>query len=271
MARKKRTKEERAFKKARFHPIIGIIKFFARFFVRKVEVEFLEPPEENEPIVVCPNHCKEYGAVASVLFYPRKMRPWTNANLFFHKKVYNHVMFYSFYDKNGITEFFGKIAAFFAAIASPPIVKGFEGIPTFYNEKLAMTIDWSVETLLEGRDVMVFAESPLKDPDNIYLNFFQNGFARIAPAYYEKTGKVVKFYPAYICKALRKIVVGRPVFFDPEVNFKMQIKDVKQYLRNSIKEIALSLPPHEPVQTDEFERSEKVWKKYGDKIIERQP
>lgn len=271
MARKKKSKEEKAFRTARFHPFIGILKFFAKFFVRKVRVEFLEPPADGEPIIVCPNHCKEYGAVATVLFYPRKMRPWTNANLFFHKKVYNHTMFYAFYDKKGLGAVFGKIAAFFAAIVSPHIVKGCEGIPTYYNDKLALTVNWSVETLAEGRDVIVFAESAMKDPDNIYLNFFQNGFARIAPAYYEKTGKTVKFYPAYICKPLRKMVVGRPISFDPEVNFKRQLKDVKQYLRDSVKEIALSLPPHEPVQTDEIERSEEVWKKYVDQgIIDRE-
>lgn len=270
MAKKRKTKEERAFRTARFHPFIAIIKFFARFFVKKVKVEFLEPPAPDEPIVVCPNHCKEYGAVSTVLYYPRKMRPWTNANLFFFNKVYNHVMFYGFYNAKGIGAFFAKIAARLAAIVAPFIVKGCEGIPTYYNDKLAMTVNWSADTLAEGKDVIVFAESAMKDPDNVYVNFFQNGFARISEAYYKKTGKTVKFYPAYICKAHRKIVVGKPISFDPEVNFKTQIKDVKQYLRDSIKKIALSLPPHEPVQTDEIERSEEVWKKYVDRIIDRE-
>lgn len=272
MARIKKTKDEKAFKTARFHPVIGILKFFAKFFVRKVRVEFSEPPEKDEPIVVCANHCREYGAVASILYYPRKARLWANANLFFHRRTYNHTMFYAFYDKKGIGAFFGKIAAGLAAIAAPSLVHGCEAIPTFYNDKLALTVGWSCDSLAAGRDVIIFPESAMQDEENPYINFLQNGFARIAPEYYKKTGKVVKFYPAYICKAHRKIIVGKPISFDPEINFKLQIKDVKQHLRDSIKEIALSLPPHEAViNVETLERSPEVWAKYVDKgIIDRE-
>ena len=52
----------------------------------------------------------------------------------------------------------------------------------------------------------------------------------------------------YNAVRLKKVLIGKPIKFDPEVQIDKMRKIICDYLKNEITNLALTLPSHEVVQ-----------------------
>lgn len=137
-----------------------------------------------------------------------------------------------------------------AILLMPIIVLTFravEPIPVYHfsNKVINETFNKSIRTIEEGIDQVIFPERTENKVNN-YVYEFNHGFPMVAQHYYNKTGKILKFYPTYCCPALKKVLVGEPISYNPQVPMKIQREQICRYLEQSIADMGDSLPKHKP-------------------------
>lgn len=231
------------YKRKRIRFGFRIFKALLKFFFPKNEFVWrCDRPADGQPVIFVGNHTKLYAPLAFLLNYEKPIRPWSNAFFLFYKEVLGHMF------NNVLKNRKPKFLLYpFAVIISPLIVwffRSIEPIPVYHQDRRVIeTFDKAVQTLETGIQQVVFPEK-LEGMANKYMFELNQGFTFVAKQYYEKTGKCLKFYPVYTCQQLRKVLVGKPIAFDPAINFKKQKVDICKYLENGIKELADSLPEH---------------------------
>lgn len=228
----------------RFHPFYRLTRAIVSLFFPKNEFIWrTEKPKDNEaPFFVC-NHTKIYAPVYFLL-NKNKVRVWSNYYFLYFKSCWNHMK------KAVLTNIkYGFLLKPIAFLLTPFIVllfRAFEPIPVYHHEKRVLeTLNKSIQTMEEGLPQVIFPERT-ENQVNKYVYEFNSGFPMVAKLYYEKTGKLMKFYPVYCAEKLHTFVVGEPITYDPDIPLKIQRKDICRYLENKIEELGDSLPKHEP-------------------------
>ncbi len=69
----------------------------------------------------------------------------------------------------------------------------------------------------------------------------------VALLHYKKTGEALRFVPMYLCPALKKMVFGSPVVFEPGIPLAQERARICEELMDEITRLALSLPKHRVV------------------------
>jgi hypothetical protein len=242
------------------HFAVAILKAFTK----APEIIYSEKIKD-EPVVFLSNHATRYGPTAMHVYFPGKHRIWVLSSLFYVKTFSNHMMVYWFPNVRGLIRILCRIFTLILAPIGPFFYKSMEAIPVYrMSLKLKDTYDKTVETLIEGKNVVIFPESRESSVEYKFVNNLQNGFFRFASTYYLKTGKRLLAYPVYCCKELNIISVGKPYEYDPDINMKEQSLTVMKYIQDSIEELAKSLPEHEAYPYNkEIKDIEYINKKYN--------
>ena len=230
------------------HICFQILKFFVKIFFPKNELIWKTTKwESGEPVFLVSNHTKIYAPVYFILNKKEiDARLWTNSFFFFPKECWHHMW------ENVLKYRHPRHLLGFIALLIIPIIcavfRAINGIPVFHKSEKVETITFkkSMETFDEGVPQLVFPEK-VKPQVNEYLFEFKTGYTVIAEKYYMQTGKKVKFYPVYCAQSLRKIVIGEPIEYNPNIQMDEQRYIIKEYLQNKIKELADGLGPHKPV------------------------
>lgn len=215
-----------------------------RLFYPNIKTVYEEAPSEEPGIFVC-NHAGPQGPIMMTVNFKRKHSSWILSYAIDKKHTEN----YAYHDifigdariHKGIYHFLSKNVKWFL----PPILKSVDFIPVYHDHNVMETFKQSLNTLDSGKDVVIFAESPKKYSP--YINELQNGFISIASMYYRETGKCLKFYPTYVCKKRKRIMVGSPITFDPNIPLNEQKDTICKYICESITRLGSSLKKHKPV------------------------
>ena len=85
------------------------------------------------------------------------------------------------------------------------------------------------------------------DEHNNIVHQFQTGFVDVAKRYYKETKEALPFVPLYVCPELKRMVIGKPIYYDPEAKIKEEQVRICNYLMDEISEIAYELPRHKVV------------------------
>jgi len=120
-----------------------------------------------------------------------------------------------------------------------------EAIPVYRDQRSIVTFRKSLQTLQEGKDLVIFAESPVSFSN--FVNKLDNGFADIGKFYYKTYKKTLTFYPVYICAAQRCILVGEGRPFDPALTAGENRALIADAMQQGIDALARTLPPHKPI------------------------
>lgn len=228
----------------RFHPFYKLILFLVRIFFPKNELVWkTEKPADGEPLFFVCNHTKLYAPTAFLLQKP-KVRVWGNYYFIYLRTCWHHMR-----TKVLKTLKYGWLLYPLAFLLTPFIVLTFraiEPIPVFHFSKKVINITFakSIETAQSNMNQVVFPERTKKKA-NDYVYEFNRGFPLVALEYYNKTGKKMKFYPVYCASKLHKLLVGKPIEFNPEIPMKLQRDIICKHLEDTIKELGDSLPKHE--------------------------
>lgn len=230
----------------------SIAKLLARMIFPKPELIFEEPIPDGEAVVFTANHSGAYGPVNVAMYFPRPCLPWTVAQIL-DKDTAADFIFYDFFA--GAVKKHKRSWKFVSHLVDfllRPLLYKVGGIPVYHDRRITKTFEDSVEALKNGKNIAVFPECPEKFSEHI--NDFYNGFAKLGQLYYKETGKKLKFYPTYIAHPLKKVLIGKPVEYDPDNPSSSQRKQIADCLRDRTETLAKSLPPHsvQPFLTDEW-------------------
>ncbi|NLL56336.1 MAG: hypothetical protein GX242_03880 [Clostridiales bacterium] len=225
------------------HPFYKLFRAIIKLFFPKNEVIWqTDKPSDNEPIFYVCNHTRLYAPVFFLLS-KKPVRVWSNYYFLFYKECWQHL-------KNKVFQNH-KYLLPLGFILTPLIVllfRAFEPIPVYHKSSkvITHTFEKSIETLQSGMDQAIFPERT-ENRVNKYIFQFNHGFPLMAQIYYEKTGKKLKFYPVYCAQKLRKVVIGNPIEYNPNIPMKIQRTQICEYLEKQIEILGDSLPEHKPV------------------------
>lgn len=220
------------------------IEFFAKLFYRRYQIIYEEEETSHGNIFVA-NHSQIHGPLATYLYYPNKKKIWVIGQMTKLKEVPAYAFEDFWRDKPKITHWFYRLLSFIIAPLSVFIMKHANTIPVYKDMRISKTFRDSMETLNNEEDIFLYPE--YRQEYNHIINDFQVNFIDLARVYYKKYNHELKFYPVYISKSLRKIMIGRPTTFNPNENINEERIRISEYLKENITRLALSLPSHKVI------------------------
>lgn len=226
------------------NPFYRFIRFMVWVFYPKMKREGVENLPE-EAVVLVGNHAKANGPISSQLFLPRESYTWCVSHMMYVKEVpaYAYEDFWS--KKPKAVRWFFKILAYLIAPLAAFIMKNANTIGVYHDKRIIKTFQESVSKLQQGADIVIFPEC--YDEYNNIVHNFQRGFVDLARMYYKKTGKSMAFVPMYVCPELKKLVFGKPIYYNVEAAPKEEAERICTELMNAVSELAYELPHHRVV------------------------
>ena len=213
-------------------------------FYPRITVEGAENLPEG-PCLAVGNHAQMNGPITSVLYYPRKRKTWCAGQMMKLKEVpaYAYQDFWS--AKPKYIRWFYKMLSYLIAPLCVCIFNHADTIGVWRDGRIINTFKQTVNALKEGADVVIFPEC--NEEHNHIVHAFQENFTDVAKLYYKQTGEALPFVPIYVCPALRKLVIGKPVYYDPQAPMQKQRHDLCEKLMDAITALAEALPEHKVV------------------------
>lgn len=228
-------------KKKTKHPLFRVIRFMVWLFSTKYTVEGVENLPEG-PGVIVGNHAQMNGPVSAELYFPGEHYTWCISDMMERDRVsaYAYEDFWS--RKPAALRPFFRLLSHIIPPLSVLIFTNADTIPVFRDRRIMKTFQLSAEKLAQGARVVIFPEE-YEEYNNI-VHHFRRGFVHTAKYYYRQTGEAIPFVPMYVCPALGKLMIGEPVWFDPENKTEAEADRICVCLQNAISEMAYGLPRH---------------------------
>lgn len=217
------------------------LRFLCAIFYRRREYLGQENMPE-EPAIYVSNHAQIHGPLANELYFPSKKYIWCIGQMMKMKEVpaYAYEDFWS--KKPKYIRWLFKIISYIIAPLASYVLSRADTIAVYKDVRLMATYRDTMDKLEEGANIVIFPECPPEH--NEIVNKFQDKFIDVARLYYRKTGKKVKFVPTYNAATLKKVVFGKPIEYDPNIDINEQRKIICDYLQEEITNIAKELPVH---------------------------
>lgn len=233
------------------------IRGILRLCFPHAENVYEETPGDEPAVFVC-NHSAIRGPVMMTLDFKRKHQTWTVSCALDSKEAANYAYHDILFGRTRKPEWFWRMISRIIAKMLPPLLIYSDTIPVYHDKNIIKTFKQSVKALMEGNDLVIFAESPRRYSE--FVCNLQEGFIDIARLYYRKSKKAIKFYPVYLEKKNAVISIGKPIAYDPELPLDEQRPIIAEYLRDNIDRLGRALPPHKPVPF----MAERWYAKYGE-------
>jgi hypothetical protein len=217
------------------------LRWMVKVCYPKVTLEGLENLPQG-PCLLVGNHCQMHGPIIGELYIPGKRAIWCTSEMMDRKQVpaYAYQDFWS--EKPRYTRWFYRLLSHLIAPVSACIFNEAHTIPVYRDDRILKTFRLTMDHLMAGSRVVVFPECP--EPYNQIVNRFQNGFADIGRLYEKRTGEPLPFVPMYVAPKLRKVCLGKPVFWNDHVPREQAREEICQELMHRITEMAQALPRH---------------------------
>lgn len=199
----------------------------------------------NNPLVFLCNHGEIYGPVAAVLNIPVPIRPWTISEITVDKdEMAEYVYKYTIKRQRWLPECLKMPIAKLIGPISVWAMGCLESIPVFRNKPrdLMNTFRMSVEALQAGDNLLIFPENPnAVAQDHGYerqgIGELFSGFEMLAPIYYNKTGKCLRFVPAFAHQKMRTLTFAPIITFDPNNEPNAERERIVTYLQDTMREM----------------------------------
>ena len=216
-----------------------------RNVVRLVYPKMTVVGEENLPegtCIVVGNHSQMHGPIAMQLYFPGDKAIWCAGPMMHLKEVpaYAYADFWS--QKPRWCRPFYKLLSHIIAPISVCVFNNADTIGVYRDNRIITTFKNTVKRMKMGSRIIIFPET-YKSYNQILCGF-QDKFVDVARLYCRQTGESVSFVPMYIAPYLRKIYLGKPIAFCPDIPIEEERTRIVQELMSRITEIAEALPEH---------------------------
>jgi hypothetical protein len=191
-------------------PWFRFLKKIMRIFVKESKFTYLGGEKINEPTIILSNHVGTSAPLAFELYGKTHLRFWgaheMNSGLVALYKYQTRIFYHEKKHWNL------HLARLFCLIASPltnMFYKGLELISTYHDIHFKKTIDESIETLKNGKSIVIFPE--ISDKGYLdELEGFHHGFALLCSVLMRK-GIDVPITVAYYKKNEKNYIIDKPV------------------------------------------------------------
>ena len=221
------------------------ICFIARLAYPKSKTVYENTPDEAPGVFVC-NHAKIRGPVMMTLDFDRPHADWIISCAMDKRKCESYAFHDVLIGNSRKHRAIPRILAKAIKIALPPILENVENDPVYHDRRVVETFKKSLEQLENGRDLVIFGESPRRYSE--YVNELQRGFVDVGKYCWTRSNKRIKYYPVYVERKNRAICVGAPIEYDPELPIKEQRERVCEFLQEGIDRMARGLEKHRPIE-----------------------
>lgn len=222
-----------------------VLKFFVKIFYKKREFIGLENIGA-EPAIIVANHAQIHTPIIAEIQLPLERKTWCIGNVMSTKEFIKHAKIDFWINKSKKVRWMYNILAYMIAPFASSIFKSADVIAVYKDSRIVKTFKQTIKELDKGNNIVILPESYEKY--NNIINNFQENFIDVARLYYKHTGKCLKFVPMYNAVRLKKVLIGKPIEFDPTLDIEESKKNICNYLKEEITKLALSLPSHEVVQ-----------------------
>lgn len=227
------------------HVVYKLTYPFAYVFFHKYKIEYKQEFDKNAYHILVSNHSQAYGPIEYCLSMNKTARIWTTHEIMYRKKFPDYAIFGLLYDTKH-----PKLVKFIAKILSPyaqALFRGAPTIPVYRDMRIITTFKKSLQTLEEGKYVVILAEEPTRHDE--YVNQLNEGFINVGRYIKGKSDKKVIFHPTYLCPDLKRIVIGEGIEYIDETNKQAMVLKI----RDKISELGKELPKHKPVNYNNYD------------------
>lgn len=199
----------------------------------------------DEAAVYLCNHSAANGPAIMSMYFKKPHKTWMISYAMDKKRGPNYFFHDGFFGRSRKCKWFFRLLSKIVMPLLRPLLKMGDPILVYHDRRIMDTFHQSLDTLSEGKSLLIFPESPVKYSE--FVHKIYDGFADIGRMFFTETGKLLKFYPVYAERQNRMINIGKPITFDPTVPAREQRKTIAEYIQTSIDALARELPPHKPV------------------------
>ena len=217
------------------------LRFIVCIFIKKREFIGTENMP-SEPSLYIGNHAQAYGPIVCEAYFPAKKNIWCIGQMMKLKEVPSYAYEDFWHLKPKWIRWFFKIVSYLIAPICSYVMSRADSIAVYKDARLMATYRDTMSALSNDINVIIFPER--REEYNNIVNEFQDKFIDVARLYYNKTGKRVKFVPMYNAVKLKKVVFGKPIEYNPDIEIKEQRKIICEYLQKEITKLAQELPLH---------------------------
>ena len=221
------------------------LRFFVKIFYRKRKFIGLENVSE-EPVIFIGNHAQIHGPLTAEAYFPLKKKTWCIGNVLTTKEFINHAKTDFWGKKPKWNKWFFMGLAYIIAPLGASIFRSSDVIGVYKDARLRKTFKDTINELNKGNNIIIFPEEV--EEYNHIVNEFQDKFVDVARSYYRLYGKVLSFVPMYNAVRIKKVLIGKPIKYNPELSIEENRKIIVSYLKEEITRLALSLQPHKVIQ-----------------------
>ena len=223
------------------YPLYRVIRWLVWLFSPKMKVEGAEniPPE---PVLIVGNHTQMNGPIACEIYSPVKRYTWCIGEMMHLKEVPDYAFSDFWSGKPWWNRWFFRGLSYVIAPIAVGVFNNAETIGVYHDARLVNTFRETMQRLEEGADIVIFPEHDV--PYNHIVSDFQEHFVDTARFYFRKTGKELLFLPAYVCPALKKLVIGKPTRFRSGQPIQEERERICRYTQQEITRLAEKLPLH---------------------------
>lgn len=199
----------------------------------------------NESCFIIANHSQLYSPIACQLDFPGKKVIWATGEVTNTKDFPKYAQTVFWGNKPKITRWFYKILSYVLAPIFAYVMGNADILPVYRDARMLSTFKYTVETICNGTNVVIFPESPQEF--NQIVNEFNDKFVDAARFYYTKYKKELYFVPMYNAAKLKKARFGNPIKYDSTIPIEEQRKIICDYLKKEITLLGESFPLHKVV------------------------
>ncbi len=205
------------------------IKFF--FLRRRIVSRRLI---EGTPAIFIANHAGSYGPITAMASLPQPLYPWVT------HEITDIALCPAYIEHDFVraeVHLRPPLSLFLARVVGRicvAMMRDLHAIPVYRNSrKIVETIASSVRLLEQGKRLLIFPEIPNRIFNGI-VNEFDTGFINIARLFFERTAKVVSFFPVAVNRGRMALHLGAPIRFNPFNSFRLEKIRIKGELVESI-------------------------------------
>lgn len=168
------------------------------------------------PAVYVANHDRSLGPIAVTSSLPFRVYPWVIGDMVDWEMAPAYLsrdfVEPALHLRPPLSMGFSRLIAQF----SVRLLRGVGCIPVWQGDHLLETYRLSVESLVQSRPLLIFPEDPVLPVDDVCgMRPFKKGFARLGEMYFERSGRILPFYPLAVHERLRQVKVAKAVLFNP--------------------------------------------------------